>query len=267
MEPQLKKTISTSSTRRILPWRTRLSVMIVSCIFNATCRSNGTINRRIFNFFELKSSPSPSTPIDGVTSTDISVDPLHNLWFRLYIPTSTTTVPVIIFFSWRFCRGNLSHHVALRACQYEFRKLKVIGVVAIQPFFGGEEITEAEERLRKIDPLINLELTEWMWKAFMPPDEGDRDHEVINVSGPKAVDISKLNFPPVLVVIGGFDSLQDWQTRYYEWLNKSGKEAYLVEYPTMVHAFYIFSELPESALLISEIKDFMSKQLSKRGKL
>lgn len=158
--------------------------------------------------------------------------------------------------------ANLSHHVAKRVCESTFKKLKVIGVVAIQPFFGGEEITEAEKRLSGIDPLINGERTEWLWKAFMPPHEGDRDHEVINVSGPRAADISNLDFPAVLVVVGGFDSLQDWQRRYYDWLKRSGKKAYLVEYPTMVHAFYVFPEFPESAQLVSEVKEFVLNQLS-----
>ncbi|KAK4345434.1 hypothetical protein RND71_035610 [Anisodus tanguticus] len=162
--------------------------------------------------------------------------------------------------------GNLAHHVAKRASELtsKFDSLKVIGLVAIQPFFGGEERTEAESRLAGIDVLVSVPRTDWMWKAFLPPGEGmDRDHEVINVSGPRAVDISKLEFPATMVVVGGFDSLQDWQRRYYEWLKKSGKEAYLSEYPTMVHAFYIFPELPESTQLILEIKDFIHKQCSK----
>ncbi|XP_059296889.1 probable carboxylesterase 18 [Lycium ferocissimum] len=162
--------------------------------------------------------------------------------------------------------GNIAHHVAKRASELtsDFNSLKVIGLVAIQPFFGGEERTEAEIRLAKIDPLVSLSRTDWMWKAFLPPGEGiDRDHEVINVSGPRAIDISKLDFPATMVVVSGFDSLQDWQRRYYEWLKKSGKEVYLSEYPTMVHAFYIFPELPESTQLILEIKDFIYKQCSK----
>ncbi|XP_060176167.1 probable carboxylesterase 18 [Lycium barbarum] len=162
--------------------------------------------------------------------------------------------------------GNIAHHVAKRASELtsDFNSLKVIGLVAIQPFFGGEERTEAEIRLAEIDPLISSSRTDWMWKAFLPPGEGiDRDHEVINVSGPRAIDISKLDFPATMVVVSGFDSLQDWQRRYYEWLKKSGKEVYLSEYPTMVHAFYIFPELPESTQLILEIKDFIYKQCSK----
>ncbi|KAK4724517.1 hypothetical protein R3W88_027296 [Solanum pinnatisectum] len=163
--------------------------------------------------------------------------------------------------------GNLAHHVAKRASEMTstFDALKVIGLVAIQPFFGGEERTESELKLVEVDALISVRRTDWMWKAFLPPGEGmDRDHEVINVCGPRAVDISKLdNFPATMVVVGGFDPLKDWQRRYYEWLKMSGKDVHLSEYPTMVHAFYIFPEVPESTQLILEVKDFVNKQCSK----
>ncbi|XP_023755672.1 probable carboxylesterase 18 [Lactuca sativa] len=155
--------------------------------------------------------------------------------------------------------GNLAHHVAQRACEYNFRRLKVIGVVAIQPFFGGEERTESETRLAGT-PLVSVKRTDWMWNAFLPEGEGfNRDHPIINVSGPQAVDVSEINLPPVMVVVAGFDVLRDWQKRYYEWLKKSGKEVYLFEHPNMCHAFYIFPELPESGQLIDQVKDFIHK--------
>lgn len=91
----------------------------------------------------------------------------------------------------------------------------------------------------------------------------DRDHGAINVSGPNAADISKLDFPATMVVVAGFDSLKDWQKRYYEWLKRSGKEAYLLEYPATIHAFYIFPELPESKQLVSQARQFIQKQCSK----
>ncbi|KAL6576143.1 putative carboxylesterase 18 [Orobanche hederae] len=159
--------------------------------------------------------------------------------------------------------GNLAHHVAKRACVSKFNHLKVIGVVAIQPFFGGEERTDSEMNLAGVDVIVSMTRTDWMWKAFMPPGATDRDHEVINVSGPRAADISGLDFPTTMVVVAGFDSLKDRQTRYYEWLKSSGKEAYLVEYPNMIHAFYIFPELPESGQLISNTKQFIHNQCSK----
>lgn len=158
--------------------------------------------------------------------------------------------------------GNLAHHVGKRASESEFRKLKVIGLVAIQPFFGGEERTECEKKM--VNPiLVTLDRTDWAWKSFMPL--GDRDHEVINVSGPRAADISRIKgFPASIVFVGGLDMLQDWQRRYYEWLKKSGKEAYLVEYPNMIHAFYLFPEFPESAQLLLEVKEFVHKQIQKK---
>ncbi|CAI9757848.1 unnamed protein product [Fraxinus pennsylvanica] len=160
--------------------------------------------------------------------------------------------------------GNVAHHVAKRACQSKFNIIKIIGLIAIQPFFGGEERTKAEIELQGIDPLVSASRTDWSWKAFMPEGEGmDRDHEVINVSGKNATDISQLDFPSTLVVVAGFDSLQDWQRRYYEWLKHNGKEAYLLEYPNMIHAFYIFPELPESDHLFSQLKDFIHKNCEK----
>uniref|UniRef100_A0A7N2MTN3 Alpha/beta hydrolase fold-3 domain-containing protein n=1 Tax=Quercus lobata TaxID=97700 RepID=A0A7N2MTN3_QUELO len=86
----------------------------------------------------------------------------------------------------------------------------------------------------------------------------DKDHEAVNVSGPKAVDISGLEYPETVVFVGGFDPLQDRQRSYYEWLKKSGKQARLIEYPNMMHAFYVFPELPESSQLIAQVKDFVS---------
>lgn len=141
--------------------------------------------------------------------------------------------------------------------------MKVIGVMAIQPFFGGEERTHSEKE-HQGTPLVSLRQCDWYWNMFMPRGESyNRDHPIINVSGPNAVDISKLNFPPTLVVVAGFDALRDWQKRYYEWLKKSGKEAYLVDYPNMCHGFYVFTELPESEQLVTEVKDFIHKVCTK----
>ncbi|CAI9293533.1 unnamed protein product [Lactuca saligna] len=155
--------------------------------------------------------------------------------------------------------GNLAHHVAQRACEFNFRRLKVIGVVAIQPFFGGEERTDSETRLDGT-PIVSKRRTDWFWKVFLPKGEGfNRDHPISNVSGPNAVDISKVDFPATMVVVAGFDPLYDWQKRYYKWLKESGKEVCLFEYPNMCHAFYLFPELAESEHLFGQVKDFIEK--------
>ncbi|XP_010265448.1 PREDICTED: probable carboxylesterase 18 [Nelumbo nucifera] len=157
--------------------------------------------------------------------------------------------------------ANLAHQTVCMAGKAEFRKLRVIGLISIQPFFGGEERTESEIRLKGA-PIVSMDVTDWMWKAFLPHGS-NRDHEVVNVSGPNAPDISGLKYPATLVFIGGFDPLQDWQRRYYEWLKRSGKEVQLVEYPNAIHAVYVFPELPESSLLITEIKNFVANQSRK----
>nr|GEY72652.1 probable carboxylesterase 18 [Tanacetum cinerariifolium] len=107
--------------------------------------------------------------------------------------------------------ANLAHNVSQRACECNFNKLKVIGVVVIQPFFGGEERTNSEVELEGT-PIVSTKITDWYWNAFLPPGEGhNRDHPIINVSGPNAVDISNMDFPPTIVVVAGFDALRDWQ--------------------------------------------------------
>ncbi|KAL8166283.1 hypothetical protein V2J09_007782 [Rumex salicifolius] len=156
--------------------------------------------------------------------------------------------------------GNIAHHTAVRYTEEPLSNLRIIGSVVIQPFFGGEERTESEIRLEGA-PVVTLARTEWMWKAFYP-DELGPDHWASNVSGPKAKDISGLDLPATMVVVGGFDPLQDWQRRYFWWLQKSGKNVKLVEYPNVCHAFYVFPDVAESSALIHEIKDFMSKHLS-----
>ncbi|KAJ0780569.1 putative carboxylesterase [Helianthus annuus] len=191
--------------------------------------------------------------------------------------------------------GNMAHHVAVRASQFNFqqlqvqyiltlfetsprssvaeermvnyfvaKKLMVVGLVSIQPFFGGEERIGSEIRLNGTAPVLTLKQTDWFWNAFMPLGEPyNRDHPVVNVSGRYAVDISKMDLPPTIVVVAGFDILRDWQIRYYEWLKKSGKEVYLVDYPNMFHGFNLLPELPESDQLILEVKDFIHNVLNK----
>jgi acetyl esterase/lipase len=153
--------------------------------------------------------------------------------------------------------ANIAHHVAVRVCKAGLRNVRVIGLVSIQPFFGGEERTEAEIRLEG-SPLVSMARTDWLWKVFLP-EGSDRDHGAANVSGLNGEDLSGLDYPDTLVFVAGFDPLNDWQKRYYDWLKKCGKNCELIEYPTMIHAFYIFPNLPESTQLILQVKNFINR--------
>ncbi|KAF2297081.1 hypothetical protein GH714_016543 [Hevea brasiliensis] len=327
-----------------LPWNAKLFLFVLSFAFNISRRSDGTVNRFLMSFFDLRTSPSKKPINGGVKTSDIVVEKKKNLWFRLYIPTTANNtpcaasngagLPVIFFFHGGgfsyfapnskfyddFCYrlagelsafiisvnyrlapehrcptqyedgfhvlkfidctqiegfssqanlkhcflagdsagGNLAHHVALKASEHEFSRIELIGNILIQPFFGGEERTESELRLTRA-PLITTELTDWMWKTFLPKGD-NRDHRTVNVFGPNLVDISKVKFPKTIIFVGGYDPLQDWERRYYEGLRKSTKEVYLVEYPNAMHTFYFFPELPECSSMIKAIRDFMQKQ-------
>ena len=336
---------SPNKPKPFLPWKTRVSISFLTTLTDAVRRSNGTVNRRLLNFVDRKISPN-ATPVDGVSTKDVTVDAERNVWFRLFTPTDavtvagdgnkTTSLPVIIFFHGggftylspasfaydavcrRFCReinvvvvsvnyrltpefrypsqyddgeavlkfleenktvlpenadvskcflagdsagANLAHHVAVRACKAGLQRIRILGLVSIQPFFGGEERTEAEIRLEG-SPLVSMARTDWMWKVFLP-DGSNRDHGAVNVSGPNAEDISGLDYPDTLVFVGGVDPLNDWQKRYYDWLKKCGKNAQLIEYPNMIHAFYLFPDLPEASQLIIQVKDFINNTVSK----
>ncbi|XP_028756505.1 probable carboxylesterase 18 [Neltuma alba] len=321
-----------------LPLKVRIAVFFLSTLMNISRRRNGTLNRRLFDFFDLKAPPTPN-PIDGVMSSDVTVDSSRNLWFRLFTPTistsSTSLLPVVVYFhggafsflsassppyeavcrqlsrsipsvvvsaNYRLCPehrfpsqyddgfdvlkfldlngdalpdiadlsrcflagdsagANLAHHVAVRVCQEELQRVKVIGLVSIQPFFGGVDRTESEIRLDGA-PITSVGNTDWMWEFFLP-DGSDRDHEAVNVTGPNGVNISAMNFPDTIIFVGALDPLLDRQRKYYDWLKKSGKKAEIIEYPNTIHAFYFFPELPQSSQQIYRVRDFVNQRLS-----
>ncbi|GAB4837468.1 hypothetical protein Ancab_002328 [Ancistrocladus abbreviatus] len=55
----------------------------------------------IEEIFDVKAPPS-SSPIDGVVSSDVTIDPSRSLWFRLYVPTSaiatSDALPVVVYY-------------------------------------------------------------------------------------------------------------------------------------------------------------------------
>ncbi|GFZ18700.1 carboxyesterase 18 [Actinidia rufa] len=235
-----------------LPWKTRITLLVLSVVTDASRRSDGTVNRSLLKFVNLKAPPTPSPSkaskpptspsIPLATSGSASSSPQPNLPYPPHLSRSSSssteadssTSPPIPMRDW--AGGDTT---VLRR-----RGEDGVGEAAIPSSISGADRLDVEG----------------------VPAGGDRDHEVINVSGPRAADISRLEkFPATVVVVGGFDALQDWQRKYYDWLKSSGKEAYLLEYPNMVHAFYVFPELPESGQLITQVADFIHKiQASKK---
>ncbi|KAM7256185.1 hypothetical protein ACFE04_011926 [Oxalis oulophora] len=315
-----------------LPWKVKLHSSFLSFLVDVSSKPDGTVNRTFMNIAEFITSPSKK-PINGLQTSDIMVDSTRNLWFRLYVPTTTTaSLPVIVYFhgggfvfmspnskvyhelccrlarelpaiiisvNYRLapehrlpCQyedgfdvlkfihneasgilpdnadlercfvagdsagGNMAHHVVLKAIM---GRLELKGLIAIQPFFGGEERTKSETEL--VGAIFtNPEVTDLMWKAVLP-DGANRNHEAVNLYVPNSIDhLSRItDFPQTIVFVGGFDKLQDRQRWYWEGLKKSGKIVTLIEYPNAIHAFYWYPELPELGLLIKDIKHFVHK--------
>ncbi|PKU64752.1 probable carboxylesterase 18 [Dendrobium catenatum] len=330
--------MSDSSAKPRLPWTLRLTIALFSAITEASRRADGTINRRLLSFVDLRAAPNP-IPQRGVHTLDLTVDPNRNLWIRLFLPTADSRrhhLPLVVFFhgggfaylsadnrsydllcrrlackipavivsvnyrlspehrfpapyedgadvlhfidsggidkaaghlsdpSFCFLAGdsagaNIVHHVARRwaaaASVGGFKKLKLLGIVQIQPFYGGEERTESEIRLTGA-PIISTKGTDWLWRAFLPAGE-DRDHEAVNVLGPKDRTEIEEKFPPAMVVVGGFDPLKDWQRLYCERLRARGKEVTVLEFPEAIHSFYIFPGIAESGKLVEEMGKFV----------
>ncbi|XP_020598632.1 probable carboxylesterase 18 [Phalaenopsis equestris] len=319
------------------PLKVRLAVSFLSAVLDATRRSNGTINRRLLSFLDLRTSPNPVSH-RGVRTVDLTVKPSHKLWIRLFIPDVVRrpqplslivffhgggfaylspdnpaydlacrriakAIPVVVasvnyrlapehtypapyedgidvlrfvdsgaidavgedlvnpsscFLAGDSAGANIAHHVARRwaAAGVGWKKLKVSGIVLIQPFFGGEERTGSEIRLARA-PLVSTERTDWLWRAFLPAG-ADRDHEAANVFGPKATGELEEGFPPAMVVVGGHDPLQDWQRRYCEALRARGREVRLLEFPEAIHAFYVFPDIADGDRMIQEMGSFIT---------
>uniref|UniRef100_A0ACD5YXI8 Uncharacterized protein n=1 Tax=Avena sativa TaxID=4498 RepID=A0ACD5YXI8_AVESA len=156
--------------------------------------------------------------------------------------------------------GNIAHHVAQRwtSSPSNNNPVRLAGVVLLQPYFGGEERTEAELRLEGVAPVVNIRRSDWSWRAFLPLG-ANRNHPAAHVTGEAGPEPELQEaFPPAMVAVGGLDPLQDWQRRYASMLLRKGRKARLVEFPDAIHAFYCFPDLPDAVKLVQEIKAFMS---------
>ncbi|CAL5071499.1 unnamed protein product [Urochloa decumbens] len=156
--------------------------------------------------------------------------------------------------------GNIAHHVArlwtTAASSAAANPIRLAGVILVQPYFGGEERTKAEERMDGKVPVVTKRGSDWAWRAFLP-EGADRDHPAAHVTDENA-GLAE-GFPPAMVVVGGLDPLQDWQRRYADVLRRKGKAVRVVEYPEAIHAFFLFPVLPDSGRLVAEMKAFMDE--------
>ncbi|KAJ3671719.1 hypothetical protein LUZ60_007798 [Juncus effusus] len=329
-----------SSSPAPIPWRIRLLTTITTSVADLSRRRDGTVNRPLFSFLDRKSAANPN-PVAGVSSSDHTIDSSRNLSARLFSPSSSQSLPVVVYFHGggfcfhsagtiaydALCRrlagriparvlsveyrlapeckypaqcddgvdavkwldhcelipefsavflagdsagGNIAHHVMRRLSSHsppetplQLKRVKLVGLVAIQPFFGGEVQTESEKRLNNV-PFSSYERFKWMWRAFLPVGS-NRDHEACNVFGLRPdqnrSDSDWTQFPPTMIVIGGWDALQDRQRSYVEGLKRVGVLTRLVEYSDAIHGFFVFPELADSKRLVDDVADFVKERI------
>ncbi|VAI02937.1 unnamed protein product [Triticum turgidum subsp. durum] len=276
---------------------TRLSLRAVDYVADATRRADGTMNRRVLSLLDPR-VPAFSSPCRGVASRDVVIDPTLRIRARLFHPARPAgdakgaPLPVIVFFhggGFAFLSAaSLAYDAACRriaryasaavlsvdyrrAPEHRFPAPYDDGLAALR-FLDDPNNHPADVPLQtsrcylagdsfRLDgaPIVSVSRTDWMWRAFLP-DGADRTHEAACFTSPRAAaGVDSPAFPPVLLVIGGYDPLQDWQRRYCEVLKDSGKDVRVLEYPDGIHAFFLFPGFDDARNLMTRIAEFVGE--------
>ncbi|XAR49699.1 Carboxylesterase [Bertholletia excelsa] len=153
------------------------------------------------NYCRSPEHPFPTPYDDGITTLKFIDDVQEGSFLPAVTDLSRS------FIAGDSAGGNIAHHVAARAGEHVFKKVKIRGL---------------------------------FWKAFLPKG-ADRNHVAASVW---SADISATKFLETMLAVGGYDLLQDWQRRYERWLKECRKLVQLVEYPNAVHVFMPFQDCP-----------------------
>ncbi|KAK9733592.1 hypothetical protein RND81_04G077100 [Saponaria officinalis] len=153
--------------------------------------------------------------------------------------------------------GNIAHHVAVRASE---EGVDVIGNILLHPMFGGETRTESENKLDG-KYFVTIQDRDWYWRAYLPEGE-DRDHPACNIFGPRGKAINGVKFPRSLVVVAGYDLVQDWQLAYVDGLRITGHEVKLLYLEQATIGFYFLPNNDHFYTLMDEIKNFVNPDSS-----
>ncbi|KAI6677899.1 hypothetical protein NL676_038695 [Syzygium grande] len=132
--------------------------------------------------------------------------------------------------------ANIGQYVAVRA---GVAGIRVKGMLAVHPFFGGKETDE-------------------MYKFMCPTSTGLDDDPKLNPAVDP--DLPKMACEKVLVCVAEKDWLRNRGVKYYEALCGSGWEgkAELVETKEEAHCFHLFTKSERAEQLIKKMVDFIT---------
>lgn len=82
-----------------LPWKARLKFAFLTAVSDAAVCKDGTVNRRLLNFFDPPTSPNPS-PVHGVRTADFTLHTSTSPFLRVFVPAATaaSSLPIVVFF-------------------------------------------------------------------------------------------------------------------------------------------------------------------------
>ncbi|KAL1319243.1 carboxylesterase 1-like isoform X2 [Arachis hypogaea] len=142
-------------------------------------------------------------------------------WLRYYADLSN------VFLVGSSAGGNIAYNAGLRLVAtgsgYDLGIPKIQGLILIQPYFGGTQMTGSEMRLAN-EPHLSLCNNYALWELSLPVG-ADRDHEYCNPTvgdGPKKIEMIRRLGWRVLVTGCGGDPLVDRQMELVKVMEMKG---------------------------------------------
>uniref|UniRef100_A0A0E0R674 Alpha/beta hydrolase fold-3 domain-containing protein n=1 Tax=Oryza rufipogon TaxID=4529 RepID=A0A0E0R674_ORYRU len=231
----------------------RLSLKAVDWATDATRRADGTLNRLALSVLDPR-VPAFSSPCRGVASRDVLVHPPTRLRARLFYPSAAAgkderpppprPLPVIVFFHGGGFAFLSAASAAYDAACRRIARYASAAVLSVDYRRAPEHRCPAAYD----DGIAALRYL-----------DDPKNHHGGGGGGVAAPGVDSPAFPPVLLAIGGYDPLQDWQRRYAEMLRGKGKDVRVFEYPNAIHAFYVFPAFDDGRDLMIRIAEFVAE--------
>lgn len=155
-----------------------------------------------------------------------------------------------VFFGGESAGANIAHHMGMRIglgidLDTFGDRFKLVGLVLIDPHFGGETLIGGEV----VADVKERNILDKLWRV-MNPSFSSLDDPVINPA--KDPNLSKLGGRRVLVSVAEKDLLRDRGWYYYEVLGKSGwnGQVDIIEAKGEGHVFHLYLPFRENALTL-----------------
>lgn len=164
--------------------------------------------------------------------------------------------------------GNIAHRLGMWTSGQDWGgDMRVIGLILLYPYFGGEARTASESEDRQDNPTFTLKASDDRWRLALPVGS-NRDHYFCNPLAPisesqEAWSLARSLFRTVMV-IGGRDILRDRQLEYCEILKKRYGKQFIevVVFEEEDHSFAVLKIEEQSS---KKVMEYASKFIKSVG--